>query len=365
VLRPILFFALALGHTSAATGQATCTFPVAEARFQSLINAAGLSGGGFLVGGRHGVYRERYFGSSNAQTVELIASASKLLAGLRLLQLAERGAVSLDAPVRTVLPQFSGPKGEMTVRQMFAHTAGYGDDSGSAVLLNPNLTLAQAVDQIACCRPLNTGYSVGGQFSYGGVSMHIAGRVAEVGGNSDWNLGWQNELGQPLGSPSISWSNGISTNYGIAGTARSNLRDYGRVLQMLTNYGRAPGRRVLKASTVAILQQDAVGSLPIAYAPPNVSSPVRYSFGAWLQPIPNRPASEPAVLHSLGAFGFFPWIDYATRTFGIFMIRGETGINSVALPVYLDMLADIEPVVRQNQCALLEPNEEIFVDGME
>ena len=69
------------------------------------------------------------------------------------MQLADRAQLSLDAPLTDYLPQFTGLKGTMTVRQMFSHTAGYGDDSGDPVVFDRSITLAQAVDTIAASSP--------------------------------------------------------------------------------------------------------------------------------------------------------------------------------------------------------------------
>lgn len=342
----------------------TCAFAPAESQFDSFLASEALNGGALLIGNRHGLLYEHYFGGYNAGTVIAIASASKLLSALRIAQLADSGAIDLDAPVSQYLPQFSGEKGAMTVRQMFSHTAGYGDDSLSPILVSTSISLAEAVDQIACCRPLNSGYSVGGQFSYGGVSMHIAGRVAEVQGGGDWQAQWQMQFGAPLGITSIDWQAfGPTTNYGIAGAGRSNLRDYGRALHPLVNAGRSNGRRVFSAAAAMNFAQDQVGVLPIAYAPPNVTPPVRYGLGSWIDSA--RPPTQPPLIHSLGAFGFFPWVDFDRQMFGVFMIRGTGGVNERSLPVYTSMLQSIAQEVDAASCALVEAFDEIFVDDFD
>jgi CubicO group peptidase (beta-lactamase class C family) len=340
----------------------TCAFTSAETQFSHLLASEALPGGAMLIGGRQGLLHEQYFGSYTASTVVAIASASKLLSALRIAQLVDSGAIDVDAPVAQYLPQFTGDKGTMSVRQMFSHTAGYGDDSLSPVLIDSSITLAQAVDDIACCRALNAGYNVGGQFSYGGVSMHIAGRVAEVQGGGDWQTQWQTRFGAPLGITSIDWlAFGPTTNYGIAGAGRSNLRDYGRALHPLVNAGRSNGIRVFSAAAAQNFAQDQVGTLPIAYAPPNVTPPVRYGMGSWIDSA--RPPGQPPLIHSLGAFGFFPWVDFDRQLFGVFMIRGTAGVNERALPVYTGMLQSIAQEVDASGCALIETFEEIFVDG--
>jgi len=341
-----------------------CNFESARAELAALVQQQSLPGAALLIGSREGILHESYLGSYTRSTIVPIASASKLLAGVRMLQLAERGALNLDSPVSSYLPQFTGLKGTMTVRQMFSHTAGFGDDSGSAVLFNNSITLAQAVDQIACCRPLNTGYSVGGQFSYGGVSMHVAGRVAEVVGGGDWQARWIAEIGAPLSITSIDWQGlGTTQNYGVAGSARSNLRDYGQVLHMLTNAGRSNNSRILRASSVAVLEQDQVGALPIAYAPINAGTGIKYGVGSWF--FPNRPAAQAPLIHSLGAFGFFPWVDFERGLFGIFMLRGGVSINNAAFPRYTQMLSDIASEADSRNCGLVEVFDEIFNAGFE
>ncbi|MEO8010140.1 MAG: serine hydrolase domain-containing protein [Dokdonella sp.] len=358
-----LLLAFAVAAQAPAHAQ-TCTFDAAHTRFADFMKTTSLSGGALLIGTSQGIISETYLGSFTAATVVPIASATKLASALRMLQVIERGQADPDAPVATYLPAFSGEKGTMSLRQMFSHTAGYGNDSGADVLLDDGLTLAEAVDQIACCRPLNTGYTVGGQFSYGGISMHIAGRVVEVVGGGDWEQRWQSEIGAPLGITTIDWQGlGPTTNYGIGGSARSNLRDYGRLLQMVANGGRGNNQRILRASTIERLHADNVLDLPIAYAPANANPPVRYSLGAWLDTVPGE--ALPSFLHSLGAFGFFPWFDRERGLFGVFMIRSFPGINFTALPTYLAMISDMRAEFAANTCVPIEPSDEIFASEFE
>lgn len=364
--KALLLLALAASGTVApgAVRAQACAFAAVQSRFEALLQAQGLPGGAVQVGDSQGVYYEQYFGTYGPATVVPIASASKLLSAVRILQLIDRGALDGDAPVSSYLPQFVGEKGTMSVQQMFAHTAGYGDDSGDPLVFDRGITLEQAVDEIACCRPLNPGYGVGDQFSYGGVSMHIGGRVAEVVGGEDWQAGWIARIGAPLGISSIDWQGlGATSNYGIAGSARSSLRDYGKVLHMLLNRGRGNNQRILGSAVVGRLRVDAVGDLPIAYAPPGVTPPVRYGVGSWLDGLGGAP--QPGFVHSLGAFGFMPWVDFDRRLYGVFMIRGGPGINFAAIPAYRDMLQAIDAELAGGACARIERFDEVLVDDME
>ncbi len=343
---------------------ASCAFNSADASYQAFIARESLPGGAILIGTRQGLLHERYFGTYDAQTVVAIASASKLVSAIRIAQLIDRGRIDPEAPVSTYLPAFTGAKGTMTMRQLFSHTSGFGNDSAAPVLLDDTLTLAQAVDQIACCHQFPAGYTVGGQFAYGGISMHIGGRVAEVVFARDWEAGWQADLGAPLGIQSIDWQGlGPTQNYMIAGSARSNLRDYGRLLHLLLNEGWANGQRLLSRDAVYRFWQDNVGSLPVIDPPPTASSPVLYGMGSWLDN--TRPLADRPLIHSLGAFGFFPWVDFREGLYGIFMIRGLPGINTRGFDVYLGMLQAIRDEVESAQCGLTETVDDVFAEGME
>lgn len=357
---PMLLGVLALVPHDAQAGDTSCAFEDAATRFENLLPEASLEGGAMLLGTPKGLLLERYFGSYDENTRVPVASASKLLSAVRIAQLAEAGMLDLHAPVSTYLPQFTGLKATMTVDQMFSHTAGYGDDAAALVTLNPNITLAEAVDSIACCIPLPGAWVPGGQFAYGGISMHIAGRVAEVVGGGDWEQQWLANIAVPLGISSIDYRafNESTTNYGIGGSARSTLRDYGRVLHMLLNGGWSEGSRLLHPGSVASIFTDRVGELPLAYAPGTAVPPVRYGLGNWLDPA-RIIDGEGARGHSLGAFGFFPFIDFERDLFGIFMIRGPAGINTSALPVYEQMLADIGSEFDSAACT-----EAVYFDGI-
>lgn len=359
----ILFVALALVLPLPARG-APCDFAGVGAAYQAFITRESLPGGAILIGTRQGLLHERYFGTYDAQTVVAIASASKLASAIRIAQLIDLGRIDPEAPVSAYLPAFTGIKGTMTMRQLFSHTSGFGNDSAAPVLLDDSLTLAQAVDQIACCHDFPAGYSVGGQFAYGGISMHIGGRVAEVVSLQDWEAGWQARLGAPLGITSIDWQGlGPTENYMIAGSARSNLRDYGRLLHLLLNEGRANGQRLLSRDAVFRFWQDNVGNLPVIDPPPTASSPVLYGMGSWLDN--TRPLADRPLIHSLGAFGFFPWVDFREGLYGIFMIRGQPGINTRGFDLYLNMLQAIRNEVGNSQCELVETVDDIFAEGLE
>lgn len=349
---------LTLGLDAPPAIAGSCQFDAAAATLAGVMTDAGLPGAGLLVGTRQGVLHERYLGGYGPDTVVALASATKLLSAVRIMQLVDRGQVGLDAPVSTWLPVFTGAQGAMTLRQMFSHSAGYGNDETSAVLGNNTITLAQATNLIACCvPPIGT---PGGQFAYGGVSMHVAGRVAELATGTDWQLQWQQQVGAPLDITSIDWQGfGPTLNYRIAGGARSNLRDYGRVLHLLLNGGVGNGRRLLGAAAIATMASNQTAGLPVLYLPPTAPSS-DYGLGVWIE-APVAPGAA-ATVSSAGAFGFQPWIDFQTGFFAVFMLRGQAGINAQMRPATESMIAAIRAELATD-CTPVELFDKLFATG--
>src|SRR5690348_10693676 len=122
-MRPHLLLLAVLATTPAARA-GECDFAAVTARVQQLVQRAGVSDAGIAIGTPRGLLLKQYLhagGGASAydDTVRVpVASASKLLAGVRILQLVDRGAIALDAPVSGYLPGFTGLKGTMTMRQM-------------------------------------------------------------------------------------------------------------------------------------------------------------------------------------------------------------------------------------------------------
>jgi len=230
---------IALAAAFASTqASAACDFSAASTAVQDLLAADGVSDGGLLIGSSQGIWFKQYYGNYDDTTVLPLASASKLLSGVRILQLVDRGVLDLDAPVSGYLsgPDYpwSATAAPITLRQMFSHTAGYGDDEDDPVLSDHTITLAQSAQQIARneggLSPQNY-LPVGSLFAYGGVAMQIGGAVAQSRSGVDWQRGWQTDIGAPTCATGIDWQGlGPTLNYRIAGSARASLDGDANVL---------------------------------------------------------------------------------------------------------------------------------------
>lgn len=364
-------FAIYIAVAATTACAAPCDFSSVAARARQLMQRAGAADIGIAIGTPRGLLVKQYLhdgGGASAydDSVRIpLASASKLLSGVRILQLADRGAIDLDAPVSTYLPEFTDLKGTMTMRQMFSHTAGYGDDEDSPVLEYP-VTLAQDVAYIAA--HVDMPYPPpGAYFAYGGISMQVGGEVAQVQGGEDWQAGWIAHVGAPLGATSIDWQGlGATQNYRIAGGAQASLPDYAKVLAMILGGGVGNGRRILSATALATLDADQTRGAALAYSPPGADGRHAYSVGAWIEDFPSAPAA-PAI-SSIGKFGYAPWIDFDGGFFGVIMIEQRNETVPAMGELSHDAIVDIDAQVRaalDGSCPLVETYDEIFRDGLE
>ncbi len=101
-----------------------------------------------------------------------MASITKLLTGVLMMQFVDQGIVDLDAPVGRYLPELSGQGNDkLTVRHLFTHTTGFSFAGEWASDWNPALE-----NQIAHCLP---SVDVGASFSYHRVGYALAGKIME------------------------------------------------------------------------------------------------------------------------------------------------------------------------------------------
>lgn len=305
---------------TAQAGLAQCDYATADALARAIVDDSLLISGAsmrFEDPAIPGPSFEDFYGDYGRETVVPIASASKLLSAIVVMTCVERDGLDLDAPVSTYLPQFTGRKGTMTVRQMFSHTSGM--PGNSPFCFDPTITLTQAVNLIALFTPLEA--DPGTDFCYSQVGMHIAGRVCEVVSGTDWDTLFAERVADPLGLTATDYD-GLydTTNPLIAGGAQSSLRDYARVIRMLVDGGAYRGTRILEQSSIDAMFTNETAGLP-RRCTPDLGVDLDYGLGAWIDDRPDGTAR----VESPGAFAYTPWIELdASRTplvGGVFMIE--------------------------------------------
>jgi CubicO group peptidase (beta-lactamase class C family) len=289
---------------------------------QEIVSLYGL-GGASLQLMRNGstVYNE-YQGSFSANTRVPIASASKWLSALALARLVEKGQMSWEDTIGQYIVDAPSDKKNIRLRQLFSHTSGM-NPTENACMSNPAFTLATCVTQILAM-PLN--YAPGTTFAYGGNSMQVAGRLAEIATGKNWDQIFIDEMAIPLGLTSTDYATNSSTpgyvrnsNPRVPGGVRSTARDYGVVLVMLQNEGLHQGARFLSSATLDYMATDQAAGLAIGYTPYPES--FGYGLGQWRETVDFNGIA--VRVSSPGAFGATPWLDKRNRIAGIFFVKDQ------------------------------------------
>jgi CubicO group peptidase (beta-lactamase class C family) len=288
------------------------------------------------------VYRKS-LGRYAAHKVVPIASASKWFSGALIMTLVDEGRISLDDTVSKYIPEFGADKSNITIRQLFAHTSGLPPEARCRN--DKRTTLERCTSEIA---RMQLRAASGEDFYYGGVSMHVGGRIVEIVGGKSWNELFAERITKPLGMSQTDFlAYGPTSNPRPAGDARSSADDYGRFLQMILQRGRFNDKQILSAASVVEMHKDQTGGARIAYTiyenksalDPNLPL-ARYGIGVWREKFDDagqlREASSP------GALGFIPWIDVERNLAGVLSVQSSF---SRVLPVYLKLKDEIRRIV--------------------
>jgi CubicO group peptidase (beta-lactamase class C family) len=287
---------------------------------QQIVSVYGLDGASLkLFRDGNPVYYQ-HFGTYTASTRVAIASASKWLSALALARLVEKGQMSWEDTIGQYITTAPADKKNIRLRQLFSHTAGMnaGEDD---CLSNRFITLENCTNQILAKA---LAYTPGTTFAYGGNSMQVAGRMAELATGKTWDQVFIDEMVLPLGLQNTDFAAGSNqagylrvNNARIAGGVRSTADDYGIVLAMIQNEGLHQGARFLNKSTLDYMATDQAAGLVVASTPFEES--LGYGIGQWREAIDfNGVATR---ISSPGAFAATPWVDKRNRVAGFFFVK--------------------------------------------
>jgi CubicO group peptidase (beta-lactamase class C family) len=136
-----------------------------------------------------------------AQTPFVIGSISKSFTSLAIMQLAERGKLSLDATVQQYVPWFrvNDPEAsaKITVRHLLTHTSGISRFAGRALLAGRG---GNSIEQsVRALHTLKLTRPVGSAFQYSNTNYLIAGLVIEVVSGQSFAEYVEQHIIKPLG----------------------------------------------------------------------------------------------------------------------------------------------------------------------
>lgn len=338
----------------------------------ALVDAKKLAGVTTLIA-RHGkvVHLDTY-GAANASTgaplgpdsIFRIASMTKPIAGVAMMQLYEQGKWKLDDPVAKYIPEFANlevkkagggtepMKSPMTMAQIMSHSAGFGV---SAVYEDANLAATDLQGMIDKLKNLPLETQPGTAWDYG-PSVNIQGYLIEKLSGKSLDEYFDEHIFEPLGMVDTgfwmppakadrvvavhTYENGkvvarpnarvvtskprfLSASGGLMSTAA----DYWRFSQALLNGGELDGKRILKPETVELMRTNvlAPGVEVDLYGPSQEGVGFGMDFAIIVDP---KAANTPQGVSSFywgGAFGTWFWIDPANDLVFVGMIQNVNG----------------------------------------
>jgi CubicO group peptidase (beta-lactamase class C family) len=324
--------------TRSAAQAAEYDFGPITTSLKKAVEDAPLDGACLLVVQDDKTVYEQCFGKYKPDTIVAIASSSKWLSAATIMTLVDEEKLKLDDPVSKFLPKFTGKSGQITIRQLLSHTSGLPGEHRAIGTFG--ITLRQAADQIAGV-PLVA--DPGKEFRYGGVSMQVAGAIAEIVSGKSWEELFQERIAKPLAMKSTSYGRlGLSKNPRIAGGASSTMNDYRTFLMMILAEGEFNGRRVLSKESVRQMEHDQTrGAEQTSATLFRLTEGSKYGLGQWLDRQDEH--GQGIELSSPGAFGFRPWIDRKHNLLGVFVVE----IKDLKKKRSLAAVASIQDQVRE------------------
>ncbi|HET7887819.1 MAG TPA: serine hydrolase domain-containing protein [Bradyrhizobium sp.] len=387
--------ALSTGAASAQTSPASTAL---DASLKGAVERKDIPGVVALVTDKKGVLYESAFGVADVATgrplktdaLFRIASMTKPVTSVALMQLVEQGKVSLDDPAEKYLPELKNPKvitsfdaktGDYTlrpasrpatVREFLTHTSGLAYPFTSAIWRDFK---PKAGETYAFGGPML--FDPGERWHYS-TSTDVVGRLVEVISGQKLEDYFHDHIFVPLKMNDTSYNvpeakgprlvaqqqrdganmDGpvvlqipplvgltIANPIGGGGLA-STADDYGRFMRMILNEGELDGARVLKAETVKLMEQNQIGAVSVPALKVAMPRSADFTFIAdgrdkwglgFLITVDQLPGMRsPGSLSWGGINNTYFWIDPARGVAGTIMMQYLPFADPKALATYRD-----------------------------
>ncbi|MEM6415799.1 MAG: serine hydrolase [Pseudomonadota bacterium] len=283
----------------------------------SAINGSSLNNVRVIIGNESGILFEYAKGNLPPNNAYRIASASKMLIGVVLFRLVERGILSLDDNPQDYISWWTDdaddPRSKITLTHLLSSVSGFNSRPFSGgCLLGRVPSIEECVQNIYEAGLQST---PGAEFHYGPSHFDVAVFIAESATNMSFAQLFQAEIIGPAGlSPNTAFgASTIRRNRGVG--AYSSPMEYAKVLEMLL-------RGDLVKNTQAFTENRTQSSL-FVYKPgvnvPGVGD-WRYALGVWREcdlSFFSNDCETDVVISSPGALGWTPWIDFKNGYYGL------------------------------------------------
>ena len=342
-----------------------------------------------------GGFGERALGGGGAMTpdtVVWIASMTKAVTATAAMQQVERGRLELDAPAKAVIPylgevqvldgfedggepRLRAPKGDITLRHLLTHTAGFSYEIWNADILRyqqaTGTPMITTCEDAALTTPLL--FDPGTGWDYG-INIDWAGKLVEAVSGRKLGDYLATEVFEPLGMTSTAFRITEEMRARLArihqrgedgfevldleipqapefemggGGLYATLGDYARFLRMILNKGEGDHGRVLKPETVETMSVNQMGDNRVRglkTAMPALSNDAEFfpgmaktwglSFMINTEPAPTGRSA--GSLAWAGLANSYYWIDPAKGIAGAYATQILPFVDEKSLPLYFD-----------------------------
>jgi CubicO group peptidase (beta-lactamase class C family) len=310
-----------------------------------------------------------------------IASMTKPVTSVAVMQLVEAGKIKLDAPASTYAPDLAkvqvldggnlrAAAKPITVRQLLSHTAGFGyefmnRDLAGFVQAGKAPSLMAGGDKFLA-QPIL--FDPGAKWEYG-INTDWLGRIVERVSGVSLEQYFQDHIFKPLGMKDTSFrvpadkqsraarryqrlDNGSfqeltappfppSDFFSGGGGLFSTPADYMRFVRALLGGGQLDGKRILKASTVTEMGRNQIGDLTLRpfsslapqFATDNAALPGdldKFGLGFALNSKPTASGRAANTMSWAGIFNTFFWIDRGKKVAAVVMTQYSPGLEEGA-----------------------------------
>ena len=303
--------------------QADYDFTPLDSIITSWMNKGYYPGASICVVRDDNVIFQKNYKNFTPDTKVYVASAGKWVAAAVIGAVVDCTELDWNDSVKKWIPEFKNDiKGMITLRQLLSHTSGVRPYLPEPRVDNYN-HLDSAIMEIL---PLDTVFTPGTRFEYGGLAMQIAGRMAEKAMNKEFEELFQELIARPLRMKNSHFTP-VNTDGGhapmLGGGLCTTLHDYMRFLDMIYHNGVFEEKQILKPETIHEMQADQVGNAEV-HPGEYVERALKkhhtgiYGLGEWRELI-DKATGEAYQISSPGWAGAYPWINKQDRVYGFFI----------------------------------------------
>jgi CubicO group peptidase (beta-lactamase class C family) len=354
-----------------------------EASLRKFVDTGDLAGAVTFIGNKDGVIDVQVVGLADIEhkrpmkrdTLFRIASMTKPITALAVMQLVEEGKVNVDDPVEKYLPEFKGQlllasrdkdtvtlkrsSRPITVKDLLTHTSGLpGYPPGIAdIYQKRDRTLSETTIAVSQAPLL---FEPGSRWSYCNSGIDTLGRIVEVVWGMPYEKYLQWRIFGPLGMvdttpyPTTEQLERLAVTYGKkdgkliampggilhyargarhpvpAGGLFSTGDDLAKLYRCFLNKGALDGKRIIGEKTLADMTSIHTGDLKAGFVD---GSAWGLGFGIVKEPKGVTESLSPGTYGHGGAYGTQGWIDPTRGTFTILLIQRTGLTNSDASPM--------------------------------